>query len=150
MIGASSLEERHLRYWQESPTQEQPKRILTPSPQEKVEIDKGTAVLRHAGAVRSGIARRSASNRRDTSEHTGFFKSHCFVEQMRGAALAAVKIFKGGMRLAESAARRARDRAICLQGPHLYAGRTTSPSLITTPEFNGHKLYRTFSGMRGA
>ena len=31
---------------------------------------------------------------------------------MRAAALAAVKIFKGGMRLAESAARGARDHAI--------------------------------------
>ena len=35
-------------------------------------------------------------------------------------------------------------RVVCLQDSHLHAGGTTSPSLITTPELNGHRLYRTF------
>ena len=39
-------------------------------------------------------------------------KSHCVVELTQAAALAIINIFNGGMRLAESAARRARDHAV--------------------------------------
>ena len=93
---------------------------------EKVEIDKDTEVLRHgsSGDVKYGIARRSANNRRDTSDREDFFK-------------AAVKNLNRGMRRAVRGTTPS-TRVVCLQDSHLHAGRTLSLSLITTPELDGH------------